>query len=103
MNDKSADPQQLATTQADERESLADVSGGNRFALILHNDESNAMDYVADTLFHVLPFKPYQAHQKMEVAHRDGSCTLMTTHQQEAEVFRDQLRSKGLIVTIEPA
>lgn len=72
------------------------------YRLILHNDDRNTMDYVADTVFQVTVLKPFESHQKMLEANQDGAACLLVTDKEKAEHYRDQFVSKGLSVTIEP-
>lgn len=73
------------------------------YKVILHNDDANPMGRVADWVFQVTPLKPNAAYQKMIAAHEQGQSVLVVVPKETAELYRDQLSSKGLTVTIEPA
>jgi len=73
------------------------------YKVLLHNDDHNAMDHVVESIFALTPLKEYEAIRKMYEAHQRGLTLLLTTHKERAELYRDQFKSKGLTVTIEPA
>lgn len=73
------------------------------YKVLLHNDDHNDMAYVAVTISQLTPLKQFEAIRKMFEAHQRGLTLLMTTHKERAELYRDQFKSKGLKVTIEPA
>jgi len=72
------------------------------YRVILHNDDVNTMAYVVVTICALTPLKQRVAISCMLMAHRRGQALLLTTHKERAELYRDQFRSKGLTVTIEP-
>ena len=41
--------------------------------------------------------------RKMLEAHHRGTALLLMTHQERAELYRDQFTSRNLTVTVEPA
>ena len=49
------------------------------------------------------PLNLEAAVQRTLEAHTAGLALLLTTHKERAELYRDQFKSKGLTVTIEPA
>lgn len=71
--------------------------------VLLHNDDENDMGYVVDTIVMLTPLGEQMAIQKMLEAHTAGVTLLLTTHQERAELYRDQFTSRQLIVTIEQA
>lgn len=71
--------------------------------VLLHNDDHNDMGYVASSILELTPLKEFEAVRKMFEAHQRGLALLLTTHKERAELYRDQFKSKGLKVTIEPA
>lgn len=73
-----------------------------RWKLLLHNDDVNDMDYVADTIRELTALTRTEAQVCMKEAHRSGCALLMTTHREHAELLEEQFQSKRLIVTIEP-
>ena len=52
------------------------------YKVLLHNDDSNPMDYVADTILSVIQLKPFESHQKMLEAHNTGVSVLLVTDQE---------------------
>ena len=70
--------------------------------VLLHNDEVNDMPYVVQTISQLTPLSQPAATQRMLEAHAKGLALLLTTHQERAELYRDQFASKNLAVTIEP-
>lgn len=73
------------------------------FALILHNDDTIAMEYVVETICDLTPLDRQRASTVMIEAHTSGLALVLTTHKERAELFAEQFRSKGLTVSIEPA
>lgn len=73
-----------------------------RYRVILHNDETNTMDHVVNTLLRVIPrLTLEQAHEIMLEAHRSGVALVIVCAFEHAEFYRDGLRSAGLGATIE--
>jgi ATP-dependent Clp protease adaptor protein ClpS len=71
--------------------------------VLLHNDDLNSRDYVVDTIVELTTLNEQDATLRMDEADKTGVALLLTTHKERAELYRDQFRSKKLIVTIEPA
>jgi ATP-dependent Clp protease adaptor protein ClpS len=69
--------------------------------VLLHNDDKNDMRFVVLTIVELTPLNEQAAKLRMLEAHKDGVALLLTTHKELAELYRDQFKSKGLIVTIE--
>ncbi|UYV13273.1 MAG: ATP-dependent Clp protease adaptor ClpS [Phycisphaera sp.] len=72
------------------------------FRVLLHNDDEHDMLYVVESLVDVTPIAYKPAARIMLEAHMRGAAHVMTTHKERAEFYRDRLRSKGLVSTIEP-
>lgn len=72
------------------------------FRVLLHNDDEHDMLYVVESLVEVTPLAYKPAARVMLEAHMRGAALVMTTHKERAEFYRDRLRSKGLVATIEP-
>jgi ATP-dependent Clp protease adaptor protein ClpS len=72
------------------------------FRVLLHNDDEHDMLYVVESLVDVTPITYKPAARIMLEAHMRGAALVMTTHKERAEFYRDRLRSKGLVSTIEP-
>lgn len=73
------------------------------FHVVLHNDDVNDMGHVVEALMTVTPVATTDARKIMLTAHFHGRAVVMTTHRERAELYRDRLRSKSLVATVEPA
>lgn len=72
-----------------------------RYAVVLHNDDIHSMEEVVLILMEIFGFPMEEATQYMMEAHMTGRSTVMVTHQERAELYRDKMRSKTLVATIE--
>ena len=72
------------------------------FRVLLHNDDVNDRLHVGDSLVELTPLNRPRATQVMLEAHTRGLALVLTTHKERAELYREQLASKSLTVTIEP-
>jgi ATP-dependent Clp protease adaptor protein ClpS len=74
-----------------------------RYRVLLHNDDSNSMEHVVETLMQVVSGMPQpQAVDIMMEAHTNGCALVITCVMEHAEFYCEGLQSKGLISTIEP-
>lgn len=73
-----------------------------RWKVLLHNDDTNARDFVVKSIVELTPLDEQEATVKMDEADKTGVALLLTTHKERAELYKDQFESKGLTVTIEP-
>jgi len=71
--------------------------------VLLHNDDKNDMHFVVRTVMELTPLNEQDANERTKEAHKTGVALLLTTHKERAELYQEQLTSKGLVVTIEPA
>lgn len=71
------------------------------FRVLLHNDDHHDMLYVVESLVEVTPLVYKMAARVMLEAHMRGASLVMTTHKERAEFYRDRIRAKGLIASIE--
>ena len=61
------------------------------------------MEFVVITVMQLTPLKEQEAVLRTTEAHKTGVALLLTTHKERAELYQEQLTSKGLVVTIEAA
>lgn len=72
--------------------------------VILHNDWNNSMPRVVLILKKVIPGISYKrASRIMWEAHTTGKATVKHCHKELAELYKEQLQSEGLTVSIKPA
>ncbi|WP_084709287.1 ATP-dependent Clp protease adaptor ClpS [Rubrobacter aplysinae] len=73
------------------------------YKVILHNDSSNPMEHVVQSLQQVIPkMTQEKAVTIMLEAHTKGKAVAKRCHKELAEMYEEGLRSRGLIATIEP-
>jgi ATP-dependent Clp protease adaptor protein ClpS len=74
------------------------------YSVILHNDDYHAMDYVVAALVKSVPsLTAEEAVNIMLEAHNTGRAVVITCPLEQAELYRDRIRSFDLGVTIEKA
>lgn len=71
--------------------------------VLLHNDEVSPMDFVVRALTELAHLNQTRAVSVMLEAHTRGVALVLVTHKERAELYRDQFKTKRLMVTIEPA
>jgi len=72
-----------------------------QFKVLLHNDSVNSIDHVVDSIVELTPLDHGRAVEVTLEANSSGVALVLVTHQERAELYRDQLQSKKLTVTIE--
>ena len=71
--------------------------------VVLHNDWDNSMPRVVVILKRVIPGMSYKKATKiMWEAHTSGKATVKRCHKELAELYKEQLQTEGLTVSIEP-
>ena len=74
------------------------------YVVILHNDEHNSMEFVVDALVKSVPsLSMEEAVTIMIEAHTSGRAIVIACPLEQAEYYRDRIRSFELGVTIERA
>lgn len=73
------------------------------FKVLLHNDDVNSVEHVVISLIELFSMNQRKAVDVTIEAHESGLALVMVTHKERAELAEEQLRSKGLTATIEPA
>lgn len=79
------------------------TGGGERYNVILYNDDVNDFDHVILTLMQVVGVDKNSAVAIAYTAHNYGTAIAATTHKEHAEAYREGLENGGLTATIEPA
>ena len=75
-----------------------------RYAVVLHNDDHNSMDYVVRSLLKAVPqLTTGRAADVMLEAHNHGRAVVIVCPLETAELYRDRLQTFGLTATLEPA
>ena len=69
--------------------------------VILHNDDQNTMDHVVRSLVRVFGHSRPLAEKIMIEAHEQGRAIAEVEDENSAQQHRDQLRSCGLVATVE--
>jgi ATP-dependent Clp protease adaptor protein ClpS len=95
--------QESGSTGVQERTAPPRLDRLPQYRVLLHNDNVSDAMYVVETLCDLTPLMPQRAAAVMLEAHRTGIALVLVTHQERAELYVDQFRSKQLKVTIEPA
>ena len=73
------------------------------YKVILHNDDYTPMEHVVEVLRKVIPrMSVRRAVDIMLEAHTKGKAVVTKCHKELAELYQENLRSEGLISTIEP-
>ncbi len=72
------------------------------FKVLLHNDDKNSIHDVAESIVMLTPLKIQEAIERTLEAHYTGLSLLLVTHQERAELYVEQFRSRRLTVSIEP-
>jgi ATP-dependent Clp protease adapter protein ClpS len=74
-----------------------------RCRVVLLHDNTTDMMFIVRTVMELTRFCRAEATHKMWEAHHCGRSVLFTTYRERAELFVEQLASRGLKVTIEGA
>jgi ATP-dependent Clp protease adapter protein ClpS len=72
------------------------------FRVLLHNDDVNDVLFVVRSITELTPLTREEAVTRTREAHESGLALLLVTHRERGELYREQFRSKGLTVTLEP-
>jgi ATP-dependent Clp protease adaptor protein ClpS len=73
------------------------------WAVLLHNDDVNEIEFVVRSVVELVRIPVGDALDRTLEAHDSGVAMLVVTHREKAELLQEQLASRGLTVTIEPA
>ena len=72
------------------------------YKVLLHNDDKNSTDHVVEALLKsVSQLSQNEAVEIMMEAHHSGVALVLTCPLEHAEMYRDRLRSFGLVASIE--
>ena len=69
--------------------------------IILHNDETNAAEYVIEKVQEVTKLDEKKATKRVLEAHENGKAILLTTHKERAEFLIEMFESCKITVTME--
>jgi ATP-dependent Clp protease adaptor protein ClpS len=72
-----------------------------RFKVLLHNDDKNDVEFVINTIIELTPLGQEDAFKVVMEAHETGASLVLVTHKELAELYTEQLTSKGLTATLE--
>lgn len=72
------------------------------FKVLLHNDDVNTYEFVIETLVTLTPLTLEAAVKVTKETDQTGVGLVVVTHRELAELYQEQLISKGLTATIEP-
>jgi len=72
-----------------------------QYRVLLHNDDLVEMAYVVRSIVQLTYLPAARAYVVMMTAHTRGVALITITHRERAELYQQQFRNKGLIVTIE--
>lgn len=75
----------------------------DQYKVLLHNDDENEILFVVRSLVQIVHIPTPAALKATMEAHETGVALVAITHQELAELYREQLQSKGLVATIEKA
>ena len=74
------------------------------YAVILHNDEVNAMAYVVESLLACIPELDHERAAAITLeAHNKGRAVVILCPLERAELYCERLEQRGLTATIEAA
>lgn len=71
------------------------------FKVLLHNDAVNTIEHVVDSIVELTPLDHGRAVEVTMEANASGVALVLVTHQERAELYREQFQTKKLTVTIE--
>jgi ATP-dependent Clp protease adaptor protein ClpS len=71
-------------------------SGGEKYILVLYNDEINTFDHVIKSLVEVCGHDSVQAEQCALIVHLKGSCEIKSGIREVLQVMSRSLNAKGL-------
>lgn len=72
------------------------------FKILLHNDDNNIADDVAEKLVQITKLSIQDAIRVTQEAHKTGIALVKVVHRELAELYHEQFTSCGITTTIEP-
>ena len=101
--EKSMPPLGQSTETVPKRRTEREFTTEPPYKVILHNDDYTPMEHVIKVLRKVIPrMNMRRAVSIMLEAHTKGKAVVTKCHKELAELYQENLRSEGLIATIEP-
>ena len=74
-----------------------------KWKVMLQNDHKNKATHVAKMLEKIVHLKPENAALITKTAHDTGSCLIVLTHWERAELYREQFADANISVKLEKA
>ena len=74
-----------------------------QYKVLLHNDDVSELMAVVRSIVEIVSLATEQAFRVVAEAEQTGVSLVVVTHLERAELYQEQLQSKGLTVTIEKA
>ena len=73
-----------------------------QYKVILHSGSTRDAMFIVNTIMEFTRLGTAEATQKMWEAHHNGRSQILATHRERAELLVEQLRERGLVVSLEP-
>jgi ATP-dependent Clp protease adaptor protein ClpS len=91
----------MATITETKSETKVDEILSQPFTLLLHNDDYNSFEHVIECLMKICKHSYEQASQCAYIVHFKGKCDVKRGTKEIVTKMYEQLKSKGLSVTME--
>lgn len=89
-----------APKQKQFEETAKDQHKGQKYLLILHNDDENTFEFVTESLINVCDHDPFQAEQCAYLAHHKGKCDIKSGSLNRMKALKHALTDRGLTISI---
>ena len=93
----------MATKTTELPETEVDLSTGQPWNVVVHNDPVNLMSYVAMVFKRVFGYEAERAQKHMLEVHEQGRSILWTGDREKAELYVQQFHTYLLLATLERA
>lgn len=75
----------------------------DQYKVLLHNDDVSEPMIVVRSMIEIVSLSTEKAFSVMVEAEKTGCSLVVVTHLERAELYQDQLQSRGLTITLEKA